>query len=60
MQRLWNWLAERAHRRSIRVAATAERDLDRAEWWADVQGWADGVGPWPGFFRRRRPQTGKG
>lgn len=60
MQWFWNWLAERAHRRSIASATSAERDIERAGWWADVQAWADGLGSWRDIRDRRRLSTGKG
>lgn len=62
MQWFWNWLAERAHRRSKRLAIVAERDLDRAGWWSDVQAWADSIAPWADLRRRRQrnSETGKG
>ena len=61
MQWFWNWLAERAHRRSAAAATCAERDLKRAGWWSDVQAWADGIAPWANLrAKRNRTSTGKG
>lgn len=58
-------LAEVAFRLSIRAARRAEVRLAdakrlnaRADFWADVQAWTDGLGTWSDLRRRRQQVEG--
>lgn len=55
------WSSGRAAKRAEASIADAKRLNARADWWSDVQAWADNLGTWRELRGKRlKLQTGKG